>query len=327
MTGVSSRSCSGVPRRPACIELVALRPRWNNVAHAERDDHRSGERRVHDRRAPRTSRRSTISRTSRSCSTTSTRHGWRPPACWRPHQRGEGRAGHDRDAAGPSEGARRRELRHQRDPGRRTRRVPDRLRDPESVRRASTIADTLGIGGISRGLRTLPVMIDIANDMADVCPDATLLNFTNPMAMVPWAVYEGSRFDRVVGLCHSVSTPTSSWPRRSACRWTRSRSRRRASTTRRSSRGSSTTARTSTRRSMLRSMPTPKGWSPGPGPALQGTGVLPDRVQRALRGIRVVVHAPRRSDRAVPHPGRRLHRTHRRGVGGLSRDRAQARGG
>ena len=67
-----------------------------------------------------------------------------------------------------------------------------------------TIADTLGIGGISRGLRTLPVMIDIGNDMADVCPDATLLNFTNPMAMVPWAVYDGSRFDRVVGLCHSV---------------------------------------------------------------------------------------------------------------------------
>lgn len=67
-----------------------------------------------------------------------------------------------------------------------------------------TIADTLGIGGISRGLRTLPVTIDIGNDMADVCPDATLLNFTNPMAMVPWAVYEGSRFDRVVGLCHSV---------------------------------------------------------------------------------------------------------------------------
>jgi alpha-galactosidase len=47
-------------------------------------------------------------------------------------------------------------------------------------------------------------MIDIGNDMADVCPDATLLNFTNPMAMVPWAVYDGSRFDRVVGLCHSV---------------------------------------------------------------------------------------------------------------------------
>jgi alpha-galactosidase len=67
-----------------------------------------------------------------------------------------------------------------------------------------TIADTLGIGGISRGLRTLPVMIDIGNDMADVCPQGFLLNYTNPMAMVPWAVYEGSQFDRVVGLCHSV---------------------------------------------------------------------------------------------------------------------------
>jgi alpha-galactosidase len=67
-----------------------------------------------------------------------------------------------------------------------------------------TIADTLGIGGVVRGLRTLPVMIAIGNDMADVCPDAWLLNYTNPMAMVPWAVYEGSRFSRVVGLCHSV---------------------------------------------------------------------------------------------------------------------------
>jgi alpha-galactosidase len=67
-----------------------------------------------------------------------------------------------------------------------------------------TIADTLGIGGISRGLRTLPVMVAIGNDMADVCPQGYLLNYTNPMAMVPWAVYEGSRFERVVGLCHSV---------------------------------------------------------------------------------------------------------------------------
>jgi alpha-galactosidase len=67
-----------------------------------------------------------------------------------------------------------------------------------------TIGDTLGIGGISRGLRTLPVLIDIGNDMADLCPRGLLLNFTNPMAMAPWAVYEGSRFDRVVGLCHSV---------------------------------------------------------------------------------------------------------------------------
>ena len=67
-----------------------------------------------------------------------------------------------------------------------------------------TIADTLGIGGVIRGLRTLPVMIAIGNDMADVCPNAYLLNYTNPMAQVPWAVYAGSRFSRVVGLCHSV---------------------------------------------------------------------------------------------------------------------------
>ncbi len=67
-----------------------------------------------------------------------------------------------------------------------------------------TIADTLGIGGVIRGIRTLPVMVSIGNDMADVCPNGWLLNYTNPMAQVPWAVYEGSRFSRVVGLCHSV---------------------------------------------------------------------------------------------------------------------------
>ncbi|MBI2237086.1 MAG: alpha-glucosidase/alpha-galactosidase [Actinobacteria bacterium] len=67
-----------------------------------------------------------------------------------------------------------------------------------------TIADTLGIGGVIRGLRTLPVLVSIGNDMADVCPNGWLLNYTNPMAQVPWAVYQGSRFSRVVGLCHSV---------------------------------------------------------------------------------------------------------------------------
>jgi alpha-galactosidase len=67
-----------------------------------------------------------------------------------------------------------------------------------------TIADTLGIGGIFRGLRTIPVAIAIGTDMAKACPEAYLLNYTNPMAMLPWAVYAGSPFDRVVGLCHSV---------------------------------------------------------------------------------------------------------------------------
>jgi alpha-galactosidase len=67
-----------------------------------------------------------------------------------------------------------------------------------------TIGDTLGIGGIFRGLRTIPVVTGLAEDMHRLCPDAYLLNYTNPMAMLPWAVYEGTRFSNVFGLCHSV---------------------------------------------------------------------------------------------------------------------------
>jgi alpha-galactosidase len=67
-----------------------------------------------------------------------------------------------------------------------------------------TIGDTLGIGGIFRGLRTIPVVVGMARDMLDVCPDAYLLNYTNPMAMLPWAAYEGAGLERVYGLCHSV---------------------------------------------------------------------------------------------------------------------------
>ena len=67
-----------------------------------------------------------------------------------------------------------------------------------------TIGDTLGIGGIFRGLRTIPVVLALARDMHEVCPDAYLLSYSNPMAMLPWAVYSGTRFHRVYGLCHSV---------------------------------------------------------------------------------------------------------------------------
>jgi alpha-galactosidase len=67
-----------------------------------------------------------------------------------------------------------------------------------------TIGDTLGIGGIFRGLRTIPVVLDLARDMLEVCPDAYLLSYSNPMAMLPWAAYEGAGFSRVFGLCHSV---------------------------------------------------------------------------------------------------------------------------
>ena len=67
-----------------------------------------------------------------------------------------------------------------------------------------TIGDTLGIGGIFRGLRTIPVVLALGRDMHEVCPDAYLLSYSNPMAMLPWAVYAGTPFTRVYGLCHSV---------------------------------------------------------------------------------------------------------------------------
>ena len=66
-----------------------------------------------------------------------------------------------------------------------------------------TIGDTLGIGGIMRGLRTIPVLLDVCRDMEQVCPDALLLNYVNPMAMLCWAIAEASPI-RTVGLCHSV---------------------------------------------------------------------------------------------------------------------------
>jgi len=69
-----------------------------------------------------------------------------------------------------------------------------------------TIADTIGIGGIMRGLRTIPVMVEMGDEMASLCPDGLLLNYTNPMAMVPWGVWAGSSWPaaRTIGVCHSV---------------------------------------------------------------------------------------------------------------------------
>jgi alpha-galactosidase len=66
-----------------------------------------------------------------------------------------------------------------------------------------TYADTLGIGGIMRGLRTIPVMMGIARDMEKMCPDAWLLNYTNPMATVTGAIQRETAV-KTVGLCHSV---------------------------------------------------------------------------------------------------------------------------
>ena len=67
-----------------------------------------------------------------------------------------------------------------------------------------TIADTLGIGGIFRTLRTADHMLSLGREMAELCPAAWLLNYTNPMAMLCWLVYAGTPTSQVVGLCHSV---------------------------------------------------------------------------------------------------------------------------
>lgn len=65
------------------------------------------------------------------------------------------------------------------------------------------VGDTLGPGGVFRAMRTLPTMLGLARDMEDLCPDALLLNYTNPMAILCWAIGEATDIE-TVGLCHSV---------------------------------------------------------------------------------------------------------------------------
>ncbi|MET9533716.1 alpha-glucosidase/alpha-galactosidase [Streptomyces sp. NPDC006649] len=67
-----------------------------------------------------------------------------------------------------------------------------------------TIGDTLGIGGIFRALRTFPLLKALGEDISEVCPDAWLLNYTNPMAMNVQYLTQATGLARVVGLCHSV---------------------------------------------------------------------------------------------------------------------------
>jgi alpha-galactosidase len=74
---------------------------------------------------------------------------------------------------------------------------------PKKYGLRQTIADTLGIGGIMRGLRTIPVLLDICRDMEALCPDALFINYVNPMAINGWALSRATPV-RTVGLCHSV---------------------------------------------------------------------------------------------------------------------------
>jgi len=74
---------------------------------------------------------------------------------------------------------------------------------PKKYGLRQTIADTLGIGGIMRGLRTIPVLREFAEDMEEVCPNALFMNYTNPMAILTGYMQRYTKI-RTVGLCHSV---------------------------------------------------------------------------------------------------------------------------
>jgi alpha-galactosidase len=74
---------------------------------------------------------------------------------------------------------------------------------PKKYGLRQTIGDTLGIGGIFRALRTLPVLFDFARDIEELCPDAWFLNYSNPMAMLTGALLRHTGV-KAVGLCHSV---------------------------------------------------------------------------------------------------------------------------
>ena len=76
---------------------------------------------------------------------------------------------------------------------------------PKKYGLRQTIADTLGIGGVMRALRTIPVLEDFARDIEAVCPDAWFLNYTNPMAMLSGYMQRYTNV-KTVGLCHSVQT-------------------------------------------------------------------------------------------------------------------------
>lgn len=75
---------------------------------------------------------------------------------------------------------------------------------PKKYGLRQTIADTLGVGGIMRGLRTVPHLWAICEDMLDVCPDALMLQYVNPMAINTWAIAKKYPQIKQVGLCHSV---------------------------------------------------------------------------------------------------------------------------
>ncbi|GMA86742.1 hypothetical protein GCM10025868_19920 [Angustibacter aerolatus] len=166
-----------------------------------------------------------------------------------------------------------------------------------------TIGDTLGVGGVFRALRTFPVLDGIASDLLDVCPDAWLLNYTNPMAMNVGYLRRRYPAVKVVGLCHSVywtvhdlceivGVPLDEVEYASAgvnhqawlLRWERDGESLYPLLDKAIEADPEALAA-----GAVRHVPPPRP--------------VPDRDQRALVGVRALVPAQRRRDRAAAHPG------------------------
>ncbi|NQU45002.1 alpha-galactosidase [bacterium] len=81
-----------------------------------------------------------------------------------------------------------------------------------------TVADTVGPGGVFRALRTGPVLIEMAEDINEMCPEAVVLNYTNPMAMLTWVLNEVCEAS-VIGLCHGVQGTTKGMAQRLGVPW------------------------------------------------------------------------------------------------------------
>lgn len=107
------------------------------------------------------------------------------------------------------------------------------------------VGDTLGPGGVFRGLRTIPVLLELCNDLDDVAPDALILNYANPMAINCWAIEQGTGRP-CVGLCTVFRARAQCWQTGSACRMKRWSSAVRGSTIRRSFSNFATVTKTST---------------------------------------------------------------------------------
>ena len=170
-----------------------------------------------------------------------------------------------------------------------------------------TIGDTIGVGGVFRGLRTIPVLVAIANDMAELCPEAMLLNYANPMAMLPVGRLGGQPAAHVIGLCHSVQNTHEQLAEIVGVPGAGDRLRHR----RPQPSGVRAAVRARRRGPLPAARRGDRARPRGPGPARAGRAVpavrlLPHRVQRAQRRVRAVVHAPRRPARALPDPGRRV---------------------